>query len=51
VRLFLTTILSVLFGAMGSFDGELGMPMDARWESGELKIDLAIAVSEYQLQT
>jgi hypothetical protein len=33
------------------FSGELGMPMDVTWESGELKIDLAIAVSEYHLQT
>ena len=63
MRLFLTTMLS---GAMGSFDGvgwflinapapefggELGMPMDVSWESGELKIDLTIAVSEYYLQT
>jgi hypothetical protein len=33
------------------FSGELGMPMDVKWESSELKIDLAIAVSEYHVQT
>jgi hypothetical protein len=33
------------------FSGELGMPMNLTWESGELKIDLAIAVSEYHLQS
>lgn len=33
------------------FRGETGMPMDVSWESGELKIDLTIAVSEYYLQT
>lgn len=31
------------------FTGELGMPMEVSWESGELRITLAIAVSEYEL--
>ena len=31
------------------FTGETGMPMEVSWESGDLRIELVIAVSRYEL--